>query len=406
MLFRSPMLEFLSSLFLLLPLGAFADTYNLLYHVQLEPESGMAAVEIRLDGRTLPRELSLNLSSGRYSDLESDHPLELSDKQAIWRPEGRSASLSYKFAIDNRKGGGSYDSLVTEDWAILRSDKLVPPIATTGRGRSKAELLLELPQGWSTDLPYPKIGDRHYRLHDSGRRFIRPKGWMIAGRIGSRQDLIAGVSTKVAAPLGQDVRRQDTLAFLNWNLPALKEVFPKFPPYLLVVSAEDPMWRGGLSGPRSLFMHADRPLISSNRTSSLIHELVHVATGIRSGDKQSDWIVEGLAEFYALEILRRSKGISQRRYDEAMDKLADWGKEAPSLLVRRSSGPVTARAANLLLQLDKEIRAASDDRASIDDVARGLAEDRGEVTLEKLRKLAEKAAGRPVKALAMENLSG
>ncbi|MCX2779750.1 hypothetical protein [Microbulbifer thermotolerans] len=391
-------------LLFLLPTGAIADSYSILYRAEFNPDSGMAAVDIHLDGDKLPRELSLNISSGRYSALESESPLELQKNRAIWRPQGTSAKLSYKFTVDNRKGSGSYDSLMTDQWAILRSDKLIPSMAVTGGGHSKAELQLVLPEGWSSELPYEKISTHHYQLKDPGRRFVRPKGWMIIGEIGSRQDTIAGVYTKVAAPKEQKVRRQDTLAFLNWTLPALKEVFPQFPDRLLIVSAGNPMWRGGLSGTRSLFMHADRPLISGNRTSSTIHELVHVATGISAGDDQSDWIVEGLAEFYAVEILRRTNGIGQRRYDEAMDKLAKWGQQAPSLLVKRSSGPITARAVGVMRQLDQEIRAATDGKACIDDIARRLAEKRGKVTLQRLQKLAEEVAGHPVEALNIENL--
>ncbi|MFC6979759.1 hypothetical protein ACFQH7_13615 [Microbulbifer taiwanensis] len=55
-------------------------------------------------------------------------------------------------------------------------------------------------------------------------------------------------------------------------------------------------------------------------------------------------------------------------------------------------------------ELDSEIRKASGGKASIDDVARGLAEKRGEVTLERFRQLAEEAAGGPVQALTIENL--
>ncbi len=39
--------------------------------------------------------------------------------------------------------------------------------------------------------------------------------------------------------------------------------------------------------------------------------------GIR-GDKESDWIVEGLAEFYSIQTLRRSGGIGQKRYEQAV----------------------------------------------------------------------------------------
>ncbi|WP_237056210.1 hypothetical protein [Microbulbifer sediminum] len=381
------------------------NTFDLLYRADIQPETGMAEVEIQLKGESLPRKLVLHLDPERHLDLEGEGELEVNGDEAVWHPQAKSASLRYQFKINEQKGSGSFDSRITDKWAILRSDKLIPPIAATMESglRSKAALEFSLPDGWSSALPYEEIEDDHYRIKDPGRRFKRPKGWMIVGRIGSRQDIIDGVDTTVAAPLGQNVRRQDTLAFLNWNLPELKKVFPGFPEHLLIVSADDPMWRGGLSGTRSLFMHSDRPLISGNRTSSMIHELVHVATGIR-GDHQSDWIVEGLAEFYSLEILRRTGGISERRYQGAVDELEEWGKEAPTLLVKRSSGPVTARAVGIMRQLDREIRTATDGEASIDDVARALAEDRGKVTLARFRRLAEEAAGRPVKALDKDNL--
>ena len=165
------------------------------------------------------------------------------------------------------------------------------------------------------------------------------------------------------------------------------------------------MWRGGLSGTRSLFMHADRPLISGNRTSSMLHELVHVATGIR-GDKESDWIVEGIAEYYSLETLRRTGGISQRRYDEALVELADWGEESPNLLVKRSSGPITARAVVVLHEVDQEIQKSSGGKRSLDDVVKALAKERCKVTLDKFRSMAEEAAGTPLPQLERTFLSG
>lgn len=221
---------------------------------------------------------------------------------------------------------------------------------------------------------------------------------MLLGRIGSRNDLIAGVRVVVAAPLGDSVRRQDALAFLNWNLPHLVDVFPDFTRRLLIISADDPMWRGGLSGPGSLFLHADRPLISENRTSALLHELVHVAMGIR-GDHESDWIVEGFAEFYSIETLRRSGGISQTRYAEALERLEQWSRRAPNLFQESSSAAQTARAVIVLKAVDEEIRRASGGRASLDNVARDLAVRRGEVSLELLQGLARKYAGQPVKTL-------
>jgi hypothetical protein len=165
----------------------------------------------------------------------------------------------------------------------------------------------------------------------------------------------------------------DTLAFFRMTLPTLQGIFPGFPERLLVVSAGDPMWRGALSGPGSLFVHADRPFISENGTSTFLHELVHVAMRARSRP-DSDWIVEGLAEYYSLEVLHRSGALSDARFEKAHASLAAWAAEAPSLDVPHSTGPVTAKAVGALRAIDREIRSASKGRKSLDDVARALAE--------------------------------
>ncbi|MBB5210467.1 hypothetical protein [Microbulbifer hydrolyticus] len=383
------------------------EYYNILYKARLDPARGVAHVSINLKGDQLPGRLTLHLNPERHKNLTGTEIVSIEGDKAIWEPAADSSSVSYDFVIDEKKSSGRYDSRITDKWSILRSDKLIPPIAAKAPKRLKSRAILEIeaPEGWNVLAPYNKTDNGTFKLKDPGRRFIRPKGWLIAGHIGSRQDVIDGTDTVIAGPLGKGIRRQDTLAFLSWTLPELKKVFPQFPKQLLVVIAGDPMWRGGLSGTRSLFMHADRPLISGNRTSSMLHELVHVATGIR-GDKESDWIVEGIAEYYSLETLRRTGGISQRRYDEALAELADWGEESPNLLVKRSSGPITARAVVVLHEIDQEIQKSSDGKRSLDDVVTALAEERGKVTLDKFRSMAEEAAGGPLPQLERTFLSG
>jgi predicted metalloprotease with PDZ domain len=164
------------------------------------------------------------------------------------------------------------------------------------------------------------------------------------------------------------------------------------------------MWRGGLSGPASMFLHSDRPLISENRTSTLLHELVHIALGIR-GDEESDWIVEGLAELYSLETLRRSGGISEQRYKQALKHQSQWATRSPTLFAAHSNGPTTARAVLALRAADAEIRSVTAGKASLDDVARKLASEPGAVSLVRLQKAAQDVAGRPLRALEREQLS-
>ena len=383
-------------------------SYDLRYHAALDPAAGIAKVKIALSGeQALPSRLELHVDPERYSGFAADGKLDVEDDLVVWRPGESGGELRYRFKIDNVRGSRMYDSRITEDWAIFRGDRMIPPISVTApkSAASEATLKFDLPADWSIVTQYEADGDGVMKIENPGRRFDRPKGWMLAGRLGTRAERITGIKTVVAAPTDEGARRQDTLAFLMWNLPHLAAVFPQFPKRLLIIRAGDPMFRGGLSGPASLFLHLDRPLISENRTSTLLHELVHVATGLR-GDDESDWIVEGLAEYYSIETLHRSGGISQRRYKEAMQRLARWGKKSKTLFKKRSSGATTARAVGVLADADREIRKATGGKRSFDDVAALLAEDRGEVSLERLQDTAAEIAGKRIRSLERDELPG
>lgn len=92
------------------------------------------------------------------------------------------------------------------------------------------------------------------------------------------------------------------------------------------------------------------------------------------GRERSDWIAEGLAEYYAIELVRRAGGISEERYQKIREQLIDWSKPVNSLRTDHATGPVTARAVLLLQELDREIRQKTKDKGnlSLDDVTRGL----------------------------------
>jgi hypothetical protein len=261
-----------------------------------------------------------------------------------------------------------------------------------------------LPAGWSSVTPY--FGrDHRYRVDDPQRRFDLPSGWMTLGRIGVRFDTIAGTIAKVAAPEGQGARRMDILAMLHWTLPEVRRTLPEFPDRLTVVSAGAPMWRGGLSGPMSLYMHAERPLLSENSTSTLLHEVFHVGFG-PSAIPGADWIIEGLAEFYSLQFLVRSGTISNDRFISALASQEKWGRNVEDLCVQRSSGSVTARAVSVFVKLDAEIRAATAKRYSLDDVTRALAINDPRISLDILRRNVVNVMGKNSDTLASANLPG
>ena len=197
------------------------------------------------------------------------------------------------------------------------------------------------------------------------------------------------------------MRRMDMLALLNWTLPELNAVLPDALPRLTVVSAGEPMWRGGLSAPASLFLHAERPLISENATSALLHEVMHVALGLQARDG-FDWIVEGLAEYYSIELLRRGRAITAKRAGTALEQQAEWGQSATELCARASTAETTARAVTVFAALDLELRDKSD--SSLDDVLPMIAG--GAVDLDVLSEVAEQLLGSPPDALHIDALPG
>lgn len=377
-----------------------ARRVDLDYHVRFLPQQDQAQVQMILGRGELVRSLDFNLRSGRYSDFEADGEWQEADGRGIWRPAEGKASLRWKVRISDQRHNGRYDALMTEDWALFRGDDLVPGARLNQRDNVNlvARLTFELPEGWrSVETGWPRIGEHRFRIDNPERLLDRPTGWMLAGKLGTRRARLGDTEVTVAAPLGEGVRRMDILTLLTFIWPHAQNVFPRDPAKLLIVSAGDPMWRGGLSGPNSLYLHADRPLVSENGTSSLVHELVHVFSRIRHRDR-SDWITEGLAEYYAIELMRRAGGMSEDRHQAVRERLTRWSSKVDSLRTDRATGPVTARAVLLLQDLDKEIRNRTRGQHSLDDLTRGLMR-MGAVSTDDFVELAETLLGGRSKVL-------
>lgn len=371
MLARSALLPIL----LLTTLPAWAAKVDLDYRVKFLPAEDQAEVSLTLENGQAVQLLDFNLKEeGVYSDFQADGQWTLEEGRGKWMPGKGKASLRYRVRVSNQRGSGNYDARMTEDWVLMRGDDLVPAARAALRPGVElvSRLQFELPADWkSVETGWTRIGPQRFRVDNPSRSFDRPTGWLIAGKLGTRRERLGLSEITVAAPLGEGMRRMDVLTLLTFVWPQVQQLFQRDPAKLLIVGAGEPMWRGGLSGPNSLFMHADRPLVSENGTSSLLHELVHVIARISDHDN-SDWISEGLAEYYAIELLRRAGGMSEDRYQQVRKQLTDWSKDVKSLRGERSSGPVTARAVLLLQELDGEIRKRSNGQRSLDDVMRGL----------------------------------
>ena len=381
-------------------------TYRVEYDLRPNPQAGTVAVTLELtQARSLLRELTFR-PDARAEDFEADGELKTEAGAMHWYPPAKGGTLSWRVHVEHRRNGHEHDAWLGPDWGLFRAEDVIPRASSrTLKGAvSETWLSFSQPRGWSAVTQYFDAKGR-FRVDNAERRFDQPGGWIVIGDLGVRREKISNVRVAVAGPTGQSIRRMDILALLNWTLPELARVLPELPARLTIVSAGAPMWRGGLSAPQSLYLHSERPLISENATSTLLHEVLHLSLSL-SSQEGFDWIVEGLAEYYSLELLHRSGSISASRYLQAKKDLAEWSKDSATLCQPISSGATTARAVMRLVALDAEIRKHTDGEANLDDLTRALWRIEEDIGLVTLTRLAEEIAGSKLDALHIARLPG
>jgi len=358
------------------PLWA-AQKVDLDYHVHLLPQSDQAEVRLTLARGSAVRSLDFDLGDeGRYSDFKTDGQWLLTPGKAsrgVWHPAADKASLTYRVRISESRKNGTFQTRMTPAWALLRGDDLVPPAKLDQQDGIElvSRLEFELPNGWkSIETPWPRIGKQRFRIDNPSRLFDRPTGWMLAGKLGSRRTRLGETEVTVASPLGQGMRRMDVLTLLTFVWPQVQAVVPRHPAKLLIVGAGDPMWRGAQAGHESIYLHSRPPLVSERGSSPLLRELMQMLVRINDQDR-SDWISEGLNEYYAIELLRRAGGMSDERYEALNARLARDSKGVTTLRGEQVSPAMVAKAVLLLQELDREIRLKTRNKRSLDDVLQG-----------------------------------
>lgn len=355
------------------PLWA-AQKVDLDYHVHLLPQSDQAEVRLTLARGSAVRSLDFDLGDGsRYSHFKADGQWQLipgKDTRGIWRPSADKASLSYRVRISNTRKNGTFETRMTPGWGLLRGDDLVPPAKLDQQDGTElvSRLQFELPAGWkSIETAWPRIGKQRFRIDNPARLFDRPTGWMLAGKLGSRRTRLGETEVTVASPQGQGMRRMDVLTLLTFVWPQVQALVPRHPGKLLIIGASDPMWRGTQAGHESIYLHSRPPLVSERGNSPMLRELVQMLARVNDRER-SDWISEGLAEYYAIELLRRAGGMSDERYQALNDRLVRDSKGVTTLRGEQIGTATQAKAVLLLQELDREIRLKTRNKRSLDDV--------------------------------------
>jgi hypothetical protein len=382
--------------------AAESDTYRVDWTVALQAGVDSARVTMSFEDDAPVERVSFEYDAERFSDFAvTGGELDIDDNQVTWQPAADAASLTYRVKITRPRANSnqeeSYDALITDTWALFRGERITPRMRVEARdgAESLSRLRFELPERWNVNTAWPvdqESNDLVYLLDDADRDFDRPRGWFMVGRLSVQRGRVGDETLfSIVSPLNSGVDKMGWLTLVSLVWPELEKAFGTVPAKLLMVSGDDPLWRGGLSGPNSFFFHGSRRAISENGTSPLLHELTHVITRI-SGDFNDDWIAEGLAEYYGIELLYRAGGYDDDQRAEILADLAEWGLGADELRARQSSGPITARAVLVFDALDKEIREETDGDESLDAVTRLLMVKR-RVSLGDLREAFEEVTG-------------
>jgi hypothetical protein len=361
------------------------ETFSVTYAVEIASATATTAtVRWELAGIDEIARIRLRFDPERFEKFEGTGVLERRRGEIVWTPNAPYAHLTYQAVLRHRRAPDKgFDSYIGDGWVVTRTSALFPRSAVLFRREiepepeSRARLVFRLPRSWDVVTAMPPAGTREFVVESRGR-FDHPHGWLILGRFHRTDATVHGTAVTIAGPAGAGVPPDRVLALLDRALPLMHDLLGTRTRLVIVIGA-DPMWRGGLSGEDSFYIHGNRPLQTPDRTSPYLHELFHVTAPFRPA-WDAHWLAEGLAEFYSIELQRRIGVLDDRRYTQALHFFARygvWGRD----FTRDQTRAIHNNSAPLVLYaLDRRIRHATNDAHTLDDVVHALAQEGGVVT--------------------------
>jgi hypothetical protein len=380
------------------PVAAAPYTFTVDYVVTIrrrDPEH--AHVRWLLAGIDEIESLRLGFRDDRTTGVAGTGTLVWEGRVLRWTPGAPYAHLDYTVAIARRRPPARFDSYATADWVATRALHLFPEINVrfrrgTASAKSRARLIFRVPRGWHTIAAGERLGPNTYAVVEPGKRFDRPRGWFALGAITRESRAIAGSTVTIALAPGSALDAPKLLHFYGRTMPLLTSILGPPPPRILVVSAPDPMWHGGLSGEDSFFVNGRIPLRSPDRTSTYLHEMFHVWAPFTPAP-DGHWVSEGLAEFYSLALQHRAGLLSDAGFERGIALFRRYGRWDLDLSHTRDPAALNNSAPLVMHSLDVEIARATGGRASLDDVVRAVAKETEPLRTATFLRAADQVAG-------------
>jgi len=377
------------------------ETFSIDYVVTIDDrDRSVARVRWELAGIDEINALTLRFPAARFRDFEASGTLEAVPGGLKWLPKGPYAHLAYRVTIDHLRGQHQrYDSYAGPTWIVTRARALFPHVDVDwaarngGTPKSRARLQFRLPAGWRSAAALESIGGHTFRLEQPGKVLDRPRGWFALGDLRTDREDIDGTLLQVARTPGSSLDTKALFRFLDVTLPPLQRLLATTVPQLLLISAPDPMWHGGISGEWSFYMHADRPLRTPDHTSPYLHELFHVLQDYKPAT-DADWIEEGLAEYYSVELQRRAGLVDAQAFARALAYFQRYGLWNVNLTQQHDNAATNNSAPLVMYALDQRIQRATAGKARLDDVVHLLVRDGGTVDTRRFREAIKAASGK------------
>lgn len=363
-----------------------------------DPKS--AQVRWELSGIDEIDDIRLRFSPDRFDGFSASGSLEQGSGFIRWVPGAPYAHLSYRVRIDHSRGQQQrYDSYAAADWVVTRARDLFPRILLnyTPRGKqppkSRARLVFRLPSGWRSATPHEALTPDTYLLTDPGKVLDRPHGWIALGKIETNQREIAGTMVEVARVPGSMLQPADLFRLYETALPVVQRLCAHVAERILVVSAPDPMWHGGISARDSFYLHGSRPLRTPDKTSPYLHELFHVMQPYKPA-ADADWIEEGLAEYYSLELQRRAGLLDASDFRRGLRYFERYGLWGVDLTKQQDNAATNNSAPLVMYAIDQRILRATAGTRRLDDAVIAIAKRGRQVDTATFRRAVEAVAGR------------
>jgi hypothetical protein len=377
------------------------ETFSIDYIVTIRAgDTGTARVRWELSGIEEIKHLRLRFESDDVEDLRGTGILQPDDKGLRWIPGGPYAHLSYRIPINRERGESQrYDSYAADSWIVTRARRIFPRIDVTwdtregSKPKSRARLIFRLPNGWQSAAAHERTGKHVYRLQQAGTVLDRPRGWYGLGELATDRQEIAGIMLRFARVGKAPPHSSDLFEFLAATLPRLRRLLRSEAERILIVCAPDPMWRGGISGENSMFVHSGRRLRTPDKTSPYLHELFHVLQPFRVAE-DADWVGEGLAEFYSVELQRRAGAVDADAFERALRYFEKYGEWNVDLRKQKDNAATNNSAPLVMYAIDQRIQKATAGKKRLDDVVLSLTQEERVIDTALFRRTVDTVSGK------------